>query len=183
MSPEPQSLLVLGLGNVLCGDDGLGVAALARLHRRYLLPDGVTLMDGGTLGLSLLHHVRQAETLILVDAIRGDGPPGALVRLEGDDVAPAVETRLSVHQIGVADLLDGLRWTHTGPEKIVLLGLVPRTLELGVGGSSEVAEALDMLVETVAEEASRLGFPLIPRPPDDTVQGCEPDFIPRALGL
>ncbi len=116
-------------------------------------------------------------------AIRGDGPPGALVRLEGDDVAPAVETRLSVHQIGVADLLDGLRWTHTGPEKIVLLGLVPRTLELGVGGSSEVAEALDMLVETVAEEASRLGFPLIPRPPDDTVQGCEPDFIPRALGL
>jgi hydrogenase maturation protease len=182
LSPEPR-LLILGLGNVLCGDDGLGVAALVRLDRRYRMPEGVEAMDGGTLGLSLLHYVRAADTLLLVDAIRADGAPGSFVRLDGDDVLPAVETRLSVHQIGVADLLNGLRWTDSSPSRIVLLGLVPKTLELGLGRSPEVESSLDALVEAVATEADQLGFKLIARDPDDALQGCEPDFAPRALGL
>lgn len=182
MSPD-QRLLILGLGNVLCGDDGLGVAALARLDRRYRMPPGVELMDGGTLGLALLHHVRSADALLLVDAIRADGPPGTFVRLEGDDVAPAVETRLSVHQIGVADLLNGLRWTDSSPSEIILVGLVPKSLELELGLSPEVEQALDSLVEAVATEVGRLGFELIARDPDEALQDRGPDFAPRALGL
>jgi len=182
LSPE-RRLLILGLGNVLCGDDGLGVAALARLSRRYRLPEDVEMMDGGTLGLALLHFVREADALLLVDAIRADGAPGTLVRLEGDDVAPAVETRLSVHQIGVNDLLNGLRWTDSSPSEIVLLGLVPESLELGLGMTPRVERALDTLVEAVATEVDRLGFELIARDPDDALQSREPDFTPRALGL
>ena len=182
MSPD-RRLLILGLGNVLCGDDGLGVAALARLDRRYRLPERVEMLDGGTLGLSLLHHVRSADALLLVDAIRSDGPPGTLVRLEGDDVAPAVETRLSVHQIGVADLLDGLRWTDSSPSRIVLVGLVPESLELELGLSPAVERALDTLVEAVAKEVEHLGFELTARDPDEVLQGRESDFVPRALGL
>ncbi len=182
MSPD-RRLLILGLGNVLCGDDGLGVAALARLARRWRLPESVEMMDGGTLGLALLHHVRAAETLLIVDAIRADGGPGTFVRLEGDDVAPAVESRLSVHQIGVADLLDGLRWTDSSPQRIVLLGLVPRSMELHVGLSPEVEVAMDGLVEAVAAEVADLGFPLTARGPDEAVPASDSRFAPRALGL
>jgi hydrogenase maturation protease len=107
---RPVPLLVLGLGNVLCGDDGLGAVAVHLLQRRYQAPDGVSILDGGTLGLSLLPYLEEAHEAILVDAIRGDGPPGSFVRLEGDEVAPAVAGRLSVHQVGVADLLEGARW-------------------------------------------------------------------------
>ena len=103
-------LLVLGLGNVLCGDDGLGAVAVHLLERRYRAPDGVLVLDGGTLGLSLLPNLEQAREAILVDAIRTDGAPGSFVRLEGDDVAPAVAARLSVHQVGVLDLLEAARW-------------------------------------------------------------------------
>jgi hypothetical protein len=106
-----------------------------------------------------------------------------LVRLEGDDVTPAVETRLSVHQIGVADLLDGLRWTDSSPSEIVLVGLVPKSLELELGLSPEVERALDTLVEAVATEVIRLDFELIARDPDEALQSGEPDFVPRALGL
>lgn len=151
-------LLVLGLGNVLLADDGVGAAAVARLRDRYVWPDNVRVLDGGTLGLSLLPWVEQADTVILVDAVRTDELPGTFVRLDGDDVAPAVATRLSPHQVGVSDLLDGARWRDRYPARVILLGLVPASMELAVGLSPRVAPALDALVDRVAEEAGALGF-------------------------
>ena len=74
--------------------------------------------------------------MILVDAIRDDAPPGTFVRLDGDEVAPAVAARLSLHQIGVADLLDGAHWRGRFPSTLVLLGLVPASVELGLGLSA-----------------------------------------------
>src|SRR5512135_3845944 len=67
-------LLILGLGNLLCGDDGLGALAAQRIAETRVLPDGVKVLDGGTLGLSLLPYLEDAESAILVDAIAADGP-------------------------------------------------------------------------------------------------------------
>jgi hydrogenase maturation protease len=75
-------LLVLGLGNVLLADDGVGSAAVTELRDRYEPCDGARVLDGGTLGLSLLPYLDQADIVILVDAIRADAPPGSLVRLQ-----------------------------------------------------------------------------------------------------
>lgn len=158
MSETPEvPLLVLGLGNVLCGDDGVGAVAVHLLERRYRVPDGVQVLDGGTLGLSLLPLLEQAQVAILLDAIRTADPPGTLVRLEGDDVAPAVAERLSVHQVGVADLLEAARWRGRYPPRLVLLGLVPQSLELGVRRTKAVEAALPALVEAVVAEARALG--------------------------
>lgn len=165
---EDGSLLILGLGNVLCGDDGLGVAAVAEIQRRFFLSPRVRVLDGGTLGLALLGHIGLAQDVLLVDAVRGDAPPGTLVRLEGDEVAPAARERLSVHQIGVADLLDGLRLLDAVPRRLLLLGLVPRTLELGLERSPEVQAQLPSLVREVIAEAKRLGYELRPRPDQRT---------------
>ena len=151
-------LLVLGLGNVLLEDDGVGAAAVTLLRDQYQFPLGVHVLDGGTLGLSLLPYLEDADALILVDAIRADGPPGSFVRLEGEDVPPAVATRLSPHQIGVADLLDGARWLGRYPKRVVLLGLVPESMELAVGLSPQVARALPGLIGRIIEEVSAFGF-------------------------
>ena len=164
---ESPPLLILGLGNLLCGDDGLGVVAIEELQRRYEVPDRVRVLDGGTLGLSLLTWFEASQDVVLVDAIQADQPVGSLVRLAGEDVAPAVRSRLSVHQIGVADLLDGLRLTGRLPGSITLLGLVPGTLELGLKRSPEVEAALPDLVDEVAAEAGRLGFELRRRRNDE----------------
>jgi hydrogenase maturation protease len=155
---KPASLLVLGLGNLLLNDDGVGSAAIALLLDRYRPPRGVRVLDGGTLGLSLLPYLDEADAVLLVDAIRADAPPGTLVRLDGEQVAPAVATRLSPHQIGVSDLLDGARWLDRYPAQIVLLGIVPETMELAVGLSPEVARSLPDLVERVVEEAAAMSF-------------------------
>jgi hydrogenase maturation protease len=157
------SLLILGLGNLICADDGLGVAAVHRLWELYEAPEGVSILDGGTQGLSLLPYVEDAERVILVDAIRDDAQPGSFVRLDGDQVAPAVAHRLSVHQIGVADLLDGARWLERLPTTLVLLGVVPESVELRFGLSPSVERRLPELIGEVVAEARRLGFELRPR--------------------
>ncbi len=157
------SLLVLGLGNLLCQDDGLGVEAVRILAEEYDFPDGVRVLDGGTLGLSLLPHVLDARSVILIDAIRGEGPPGTPVRIEGEDVAPAVAGRLSPHQVGVADLLDSAHLLDRYPERLVLHGLVPRSLQLGLGLSPAVAASLPALLRRVVSEAESLGFEFVRR--------------------
>ena len=92
---ERTPVLVLGLGNVVCRDDGAGIAAIHKLVREYELPRGVLALDGGTLGLSLLPLVDSADQVIMIDAIRAEGEPGTLVRIEGDEVAPAVYERVA----------------------------------------------------------------------------------------
>ncbi|HET7503431.1 MAG TPA: HyaD/HybD family hydrogenase maturation endopeptidase [Kofleriaceae bacterium] len=160
-APCPETdripVLVLGLGNVLCGDDGAGVAVVHRLRQRYAIPEPVRVVDGGTLGLDLLALVAASDRVILVDAVRAEGPAGTQVRITGDDVAPAVYERLSVHQIGVADLLAGAALCERYPAEVVILGIVPATTDLLLGCTPAVAAGLDELVERVVAELARLG--------------------------
>jgi hydrogenase maturation protease len=180
---QATSLLVLGLGNVLCGDDGLGPAAVHALAHGFEVPDGVTILDGGTLGLSLLPYIEDAEQVLLVDAIRADQPAGAVVRLEGEEVAPAVRDRLSVHQIGVADLLEGARWRGRYPTGLILLGLVPQVVELGLSRSAAVDAGLPILIERIVAEARALGYEFRPKTSDDTDLYRSPADVGRALRL
>jgi hydrogenase maturation protease len=176
-------LLILGLGNVLLSDDGLGVAAVARLERGYRLPPRVRVADGGTLGLALLPLLEQCRDLILVDAVRAAGPPGTPVRIAGGEVAPAVRDRLSPHQVGVADLLFGVQWLGRAPRRCVLLGLGPASLELGLGRTPEVEARLPELVERVAAEARALGYPLRPRGRNETLMVRRHGDLARVLEL
>lgn len=168
MSNTATDLLVLGLGNVLLTDDGVGPAVIARLRDAHIIPGGVQLLDGGTLGLSLLPYLEDAKAVILVDAVAADEAPGTLVRLEGSDVGPAVATRLSPHQVGVADLLEGARWHDREPAHMVLLGVVPESIELGVGLSAPVMTAMPELTELVRAEIAACGFALSPSPASGT---------------
>jgi hydrogenase maturation protease len=180
---ERTPLLVLGLGNVLLEDDGVGAAAVSQLLERFDVPPGVRVLDGGTLGLSLLPHLQSADAVILVDAVRADDVPGTLVRLDGDDVAPAVASRLSPHQVGVADLLDGARWLEQYPARVVLLGVIPESMELVVGLSPAVQPSLGALVDAVVEEARALGFAFESRETDEaSVDGRTVD-VARLAGM
>lgn len=182
MISEQRDVIVLGLGNVLCTDDGAGVAALHQFRRGYDAP-GVQCLDGGTLGLSLLPQLEGAEQLFLLDAVLADAPPGTLVRLEGDEVGPAVYARLSPHQIGVSDLLDGARLLGRYPTRVVLLGVVPASIALGIERTAAVRAALPDLVRLLVDELVAIGCRPVPRQRQDPAleRGCRDGD--RALGL
>src|SRR5271166_28562 len=159
----PDELLILGLGNVLLGDDGLGAAAVAKLECSYDIPAQVRVADGGTLGLALLGLFAESEHVILVDAVSADAPPGTFVRIDGDEVPPAVRERLSPHQVGVADLFDAARLIDSFPASVKLLGLVPERMDLSIERSNPVKAGLDGLVEAIVREARDLGYELSPK--------------------
>jgi hydrogenase maturation protease len=106
-----------------------------------------------------------------------------LVRLEGKEVAPAVATRLSPHQVGVADLLDGARWLGQYPRRLVLLGVVPESMDLILGLSATVRPALPALVESIVEEASRLGFEFRRLPANETLFPIGTVDVARLAGM
>lgn len=161
---RPTELLILGLGNVLMTDDGASVRAVGALAAAFEEPPGVEILDGGTLGLTLLPRLRNTRRIILVDALRSsEAPPGTVERWSGEAAGQAVYERLSPHQIGVADLLFGAQLLADTPIDAVLIGIIADRIELGTELSTKVAEGLPALVEEVAREARRSGFGLKPR--------------------
>ena len=184
MSDPRTPVLVLGLGNVVCTDDGAGIAAIHKLIREYEMPEGVVALDGGTLGLALLPLVDSADQVILVDAVAAAEPPGTLVRIEGDEVAPAVYERLSPHQIGVADLLAGASLLDKYPERVIILGVVPESIDLGIDRTPRVEAAIPALVQRVVDELTALGYPPRTRPSEgrDESYGSTA-YVARTLGV
>jgi len=158
------STLVLGLGNLVHSDDGLGVHAIQILQQDPRIPPGVVLMDGGTQGLTLLTHLSSFERLLVLDAIDAGQAPGTVIRLEG----PALRNlpgKPSVHQLGFADLLVALELLGETPEEIVLLGVQPLSLEWGAEVTPPVREALRSLPDLVLDQLARWACESAPTPP------------------
>lgn len=153
-----SSVVVLGLGNLLRRDEGLGIRALERLQEHYLLPNGVQVVDGGTLGLDLLCYLEEAQRLLVLDAALTDGPPGTLLRVADDEVPAFFGMRTSPHEIALPDLLAVTRLRGTAPREVVVLGMQPEALALGWELSPAVAARLDALADAAADELRRWGL-------------------------
>lgn len=155
-----MSALVLGVGNVLLGDEGIGVRAVEELQRRYRFPEEVEVLDGGTSGIELLRFFDNIDHLLIIDAISAGHPPGSVLRVEGEDVPATFETRITPHQLGLSDLLAAAKLTDQMPPHLVLFGVEPKSLESGVGFTQEVEGAIEKLTGHVVEELRRLGYNL-----------------------
>ncbi len=139
-------MLILGAGNLLLGDDGLGVHALRRLEEHRPATAEVELLDGGTMGLGLLHHLEGVSRLLILDAVDMGMPPGTLIRLCGEQVPVYLGQKLSVHEIGLPDLLCAARLRDLYPQEVVILGLQPASIAVGLDLSPPVAAQMESLV-------------------------------------
>ena len=163
-----NDVVVVGLGNLLRRDEGLGIRALARLQARYLLPSAVQLVDGGTLGLELLSYLEAAPCVLILDAVLTGGPPGTQMRAVDGEVPAYFAMCTSPHEIGLTDLLAVMKLRGTEPDELVLLGMQPGTIELGWELSEPLNASLDGLVDAAAQELRRWGVTLVLRHLDIT---------------
>lgn len=143
--------LVLGLGNLVHSDDGLGVHAIQHLSEDPRVPSDVVLMDGGTQGLSLLPHISAFQRLLVIDAVDAGETPGTLIRVEGNALHN-LPGKASVHQLGFADLMVALELLGESPEEIVLLGVQPLSTEWGTEVTAPVGAALSKLPDLIVEQ-------------------------------
>jgi hydrogenase maturation protease len=157
---SPRPVLVLGMGNILLEDEGLGIRALEQLQQRYEIPPEVELLDGGTTGMGLLDDISGRQHLLVLDAVQTGEPPGTLVKLAGDEVPVYFGMRISPHQLGLSDVLATLELSGEKPAAVTVLGLVPQSLEMCLELSELISDRLDSLADAAVQELDSLGYPL-----------------------
>lgn len=143
--------LILGVGNIIRSDDGMGVHAARLLERDPRVPVGVTILDGGTLGLELVPYASEACRVLFLDAIRSGKTPGTIVRLTGAELL-RMTGGWTAHQLGVADLIAALALVSAVPQDIVVLGVEPANTDWGTSLSPAVEAALAPLVEAAFQQ-------------------------------
>lgn len=156
MTTRQDTVLVLGLGNVLLSDEAVGVRVVE--HLRTLPSDqteGLNLMDGGTMGLSLLVAMEDADAMIIIDAAVLNKDPGAVGIFEGADMDHFLRHRgRSPHDIGLDDILDGLRLREAVPDNRALVGIQPQDLRVGEDLTPNVQDAVPTAAQAVLDIVS-----------------------------
>ncbi len=148
--------VVLGIGNTILSDEGVGVRAAEALLERCDPPDNVEVIDGGTAGMELLEPLSNLDLLIVLDAVKRGQPPGSVVKLAGQEVPVFFRSKLSPHQISICDVLASLEFIGDKPKDMVLIGVEPESLELGLDLTPAVAARVpDMVDMAIAELAAR----------------------------
>ncbi|MEW6261873.1 MAG: HyaD/HybD family hydrogenase maturation endopeptidase [Thermodesulfobacteriota bacterium] len=169
-------LVVLGIGNILMSDDGVGVRVAQELDKTWDFPAEVEIVDGGVLGLSLLSVLESAGRLIVVDAVRLGGRPGDLYRLPWEELKARTRYKDSLHQIDFVETMAVLPLIGTPPPTIII-GVEPADVEtFSLNLSPVVAGRLPDLCRMVLEELKARGFE--PRPKEninDVPGGTGPD--------
>ncbi len=150
------SILIVGVGNILFSDEGLGVRALEYLEKHYHIPEELTLLDGGTMGLTLVDCLADARKVIIVDAIRGGNPPGFVYSLELKDVPSHIKPLFSLHQLGVNELVGVSKLLHKELD-IVLAGMEPMELSPSTELSAVVRLRMPLLAEAIKKEVKKSG--------------------------
>ena len=151
---------MLGLGNLLMGDDGVGMIAVRELARRYELPEGVDVLEGGTAGLTLLAHLEGYASILIADCAALGRTPGQAVRIDGSEVGATFSRCLSPHELGLHDLLGALDLLGERPEHVTVIGMEPESLAMSLELSEAVREGLGPMVEAMARELEGWGIPL-----------------------
>jgi hydrogenase maturation protease len=157
MTGLPSSIVVLGVGNTLMQDDGIGVWAVRTLADAYDLPARVRLVDGGVAGLRCLTEFEGAENLLIIDAVAGKEPPGTIYHLSPEDLSSRRGPFFSAHEVGIVELLSMARFLGKLPPTRIL-GVQPQEVrEVGLDLTPALRNVLPRVVDAAVGELKSLG--------------------------
>lgn len=146
-------ILILGIGNILLRDEGIGPHVIDKL-KEIKLPDNVELLDGGTGGADLLDFICDRQKLIVVDAIQTDIEPGCIMRLTADDLTTDSRQNISLHEFGLLETLTMAKQLDCDPKEVIIIGVKPKDITSGVEISDEVSSVVPKIMESILNELS-----------------------------
>ncbi|SFC75547.1 Hydrogenase 2 maturation peptidase. Aspartic peptidase. MEROPS family A31 [Bacillus sp. 491mf] len=148
-------ITILGIGNTLFTDEGVGIHLLPLLEEAYKDDKQIEIIEGLTDGMKLLGPVEEAENLIIIDAINAGVEGGTILSLEGDEIPAYFGIKMSVHQMGFQEVLFAAKFRERYPKKIIMFGMQPSSLELGVELTETNQAKLGDLAEAVMNQVNR----------------------------
>jgi len=152
-----SEILVLGIGNILNTDEGVGIHAVRALQAKYPNPVGFAIEDGGTLGLNLLPLVDDATHLLIFDAVEAGKTPGSIIELEGEQIPLFGGAKLSEHQVMSQEVLGLAMLRGTLPQHLYLIGMQPLDLSIGIGLSAAGEHVVEKMVSAAEEKLRAWG--------------------------
>ncbi len=153
-----EKIGVMGVGNILLGDEGFGVHFIERLRKKYEFPENVELIDGGTAGIFLSPLIDYIKKMIIVDVVAVDAEPGSIFIYDREDFfIDKLPIKLSPHQIGLQEVLFLNDMKGSAPEYLKLVGIVPKSLDAKTELSSEVKSKMEEIEDIVIGELRKLG--------------------------
>jgi len=150
-------VVVLGLGNLLMQDEGVGIHALRLLQETTSFEPEIELVDGGTTGLELLDFFEEGRKVLMIDAMTFDAEPGTIGKVVGDDILAKLNTKMSLHHLGLSDVLGLVKLLDREPSELVLIGVQPGSMELEMGLSETLQAVLPKVVEHCRDQLQRWG--------------------------
>jgi len=151
-------LTLLGIGNILRQDEGIGVHVVNHIQEHYETP-GLEIVDGGTSGLSLLPYIENRDRLLVVDAVDFGREPGYIGILRNEEVPAFFGLKASLHHLGLMDVLAAAQLLDQAPRELCLVGIQPESLATGLALSATLEQRLPELVATVLEQLRAWGVP------------------------
>ena len=149
-----RPILVLGIGNILLRDEGVGVRVIEQMQE-IPVPDDVELVDGGTAGADLLDVLAERRRVIVIDAVQADCEPGTVLRFTADDLVRPDGVGMSLHELGLGEALTMTSQLGCAPEEAVVFGIKPKSMECGLELSDEIAASIPNVIKLVLEEIAR----------------------------
>jgi len=156
-------IVILGIGNTILSDEGVGVHAAEALRAAYEVPENIEVIDGGTAGMELLDPLSGVDLLVVLDAVKAKRAPGTVICLTGKEVPVFFRSKLSPHQVSICDVLASLEFAGDPPKDLVLIGCEPESLELGTELTPAIAAKVPEMVASAIEQLAARGIRLEPR--------------------
>ena len=148
---QSYPILVLGLGNILLRDEGIGVRVVEAMGSVNLSP-GVEIIDGATAGFDLIDLLADRRKVIVIDAIDGQCEPGTVLRLNPEDLVPQDSRGVSLHEMGLLEALTAARQLGVAPDEVVIIGVQPNDVSCGLDLSPEMARLVPAIIGLVLAE-------------------------------
>lgn len=149
-----RKITILGIGNTLFSDEGVGIHLLPLLEEALKDYENIEIIEGLTDGMRLLGPVEEAENLIIIDAINAGEVPGTIIVLVGNEIPAYFGIKMSVHQLGFQEVLMAAKLRERYPKEIVMFGMQPASLELGVELTDTIKENLGVLRDRVLSQVN-----------------------------
>jgi hydrogenase maturation protease len=160
---DKKEVVILGLGNILLSDEGVGVKIVQELIEKYEFPENVEVVDGAVGAFLLLPFIESAKKLLVIDAVSGGEPPGTIYKFKDEDIPQQIMEKLSIHEVSFSDILNLAKLRENYPEEIVIIGIEPKSMEMSLELSEEVKSNYNKLLNEVFAQLKDWGIQVIPK--------------------
>jgi hydrogenase maturation protease len=153
-----SDVTILGIGNLLMGDEGVGIHVIDSIYSTYSFSPAINFIDGGTIGIDLIPYFEECKKMMIIDAVDSQEEPGYIVTLENDAIHYRFNTKLSLHHAGLSDVLSIIKLQEIDAPDMILIGIQPQIVEMGLELSATVGDKMPQIINIITNKLTEWGI-------------------------